>query len=202
MPTVSDFSAVGGGGVFASLAMLLALAGVAKIVRPGVTAVTIGQLPGLNRLGVPAVARTVGAVELVLAGAALAVGNGVTAVLVAACYLAFVIVTAVLLRTGAGADCGCFGASRSPLNRVHLAATIGFAVAATAAIAAPPGPFTESSGFEVLGGVPFTALVLTLTGCGYLLVTALPALVDALGPVRRTFDGAAVGAPVQHGTRV
>ena len=32
---------------------------------------------------------------------------------------------------------------------------------------------------SVLGGAPYLALVGTLTGCGYLLVTAFPALVDA-----------------------
>jgi hypothetical protein len=184
-----EFSTAWGGGVFASLAMLLALAGLAKIARPAATAATIGRLPGLKPLGIGASARAVGAVELVVAATALAVGNRLTAVLLAACYLAFVVVTVVLLRTaGSGspsADCGCFGAARSPLNRVHLAATIGFTAAAAVGIVAPPGPLPGSPGFEVLGGAPFLALVLTLTGCGYLLVTALPALADVRGRVRR-----------------
>jgi hypothetical protein len=135
-------------------------------------------LPGLDRLGTPAVARTVGAIELLVAGAALVIGSRLTAALLTACYLAFVVVTAVLLKSGAEADCGCFGARRSPLNRVHLAATIGFTVAAVVGVAAPPGPFTDSPGFAVMGGAPFLVLVLTLTGCGYLLVTALPALAE------------------------
>lgn len=169
--------------MFASLAMLLALAGLAKMIRPAATAATVGAVPGLHRLGIAPVARSIGAVELVVAGAALAVGNRLTAVCLAACYLAFVAVTAILLHTGADADCGCFGARRSPLNRVHLAVTIGFAAAALAGIGAPPGPFLGSTGFDVLGGAPFLALVMTLTGCGYLAVTALPALVDAASAV-------------------
>jgi hypothetical protein len=139
----------------------------------------------LGRLGLLPVARVVGGLELAVAAAALAVGSRLTAMLVTACYLAFVVVTIVLLRVDADADCGCFGVSRSPLNRVHLAATASFATVAAAAVVAPPGPFLGSPGFEVLGGLPYVALVLTLTGGGYLLVTALPALADVRGRVRR-----------------
>jgi hypothetical protein len=185
MPMASGLLATGGGGVFASLAMLLGLAGVAKIVRPAATAVTIGRLPGLRRMGIQGVARAVGALELLIAAAALAVGNRLAAVLLTACYLAFVVVTVVLLRIEGDADCGCFGASPSPLNHAHLAATVSFTAFAALAIVAPPGPFLGSPGFEVLGGVPFLVLVLTLTGCGYLLVTALPELADIRGRVRR-----------------
>ena len=141
MPTAPESLATAGAGLFASLAMLLALAGLAKLVRPGATAITIGRLPGLGRLGLLPVARVVGGLELVVAAAALAVGSRLTAMLVTACYLAFVVVTIVLLRVDADADCGCFGVSRSPLNRVHLAATASFATVAAVAVVAPPGPF-------------------------------------------------------------
>src|SRR5438128_1747635 len=92
---------------FAVVALLLAAAGVVKIVSPHAAQAAI-SVAGV-RLPVAAV-RLIGVAELGLAAAALAAPGSATAAALAAAYAAFSLFTGRLLRVGAGGvDCGCFG---------------------------------------------------------------------------------------------
>jgi hypothetical protein len=170
------------GGVFHALALLLALAGIAKLVRPaGVTAALDElHLPGWNVVGRLPVARLLGLGEVVVAALAVTYGGRGWAIALTACFAAFALV-AWRLSASAATDCGCFGAAGAAAGKVgpiHIAVDIGFTVAAAATVLDPP------AGFGSLGApghplVPYLIVVGALTAVGYLMFTALPALAAA-----------------------
>jgi hypothetical protein len=115
-------------------AAVLLLAGVAKLLSPAATA------EGLRDAGLPGsplVARGLGVAEVLVGAAALLVGGRVAGAGLAAAYLA---VTAVAWRQRrAGADCGCFGVSGTPVSGVHLGVNgVAVLVAAGSLVVGPP----------------------------------------------------------------
>lgn len=177
------------GGVSFALAILVGAAGIAKIVSPRAAgdAIALLPVPGRSLLGRAGPVRAIGIGEVLVAGWMIVVGDLAAAIAMACCYLAFTLVTMLLLQRAPGsADCGCFGRARSPLSRIHLAANIGFLVAAGVTVALPPGPLMTAIGTQPAAGAPLLALVALLAVIGYLLVTALPALALARRRLERT----------------
>jgi hypothetical protein len=165
-------------GPFAIAAALLVAGGVAKAARPGDTANALGAV-GLPRSTL--LVRLGGLGEAAVGIAALAVGDRITALLVAISYLSFTVFVAAALRTGAPiASCGCFGKADTPPTRLHVAFNLG-AVAAAVAVAAQPsaGLGTELPG-QPLAGVPFLLLVACGVGVAFLLLSSLPRTLSAV----------------------
>jgi hypothetical protein len=157
---------------FAAAALLLAIAGAAKVVSPYPAR---GSLSAAG-IRVPLVAvRVVGAGEAAVGAAALVEPGTVTALAAALAYGGFCVFTVRLLRaTGGEVDCGCFGAAGSEAGPVHLVLNgVAFAVCLLAATAPPPGP-----GW-VLAHAPLTTVAIC-AGVGaaayasYLVFTAFP----------------------------
>jgi hypothetical protein len=165
-------------GPFAAFALLLAVAGVAKAVRPRSTS------RALRAAGLPSGAglvRLLGAGEAVLAAAALTVAGPVPAVLVTISYASFAgFVGYAKARGLAISSCGCFGKPDTPPTTAHL--VVNLAAAVLAAIAAitpgrsPLGQLAHSPG----AGVPFAALVIVIAALSYLALAEWPRLVAVL----------------------
>ncbi len=147
----------------AIVALVLVLAGLAKLRRPTATgeALRAARLPGH-----PALVRVLGSVEVAVGVGALVVGGRLPALATASLYLGFTAFAAVQ-RRGAGASCGCFGARTTPLTVLHVVvdAVCAAVALAAAATAAPP----------LLAGGPDLATLtsLALVGCGAALVRLL-----------------------------
>jgi hypothetical protein len=157
------------------VAAVLLLAGAAKLRSPAATA---GALREAGLPGSPLVARALGAVEVLVGAAALLVDARVAAAALAAAYLA---VTAVAWRQRrAGADCGCFGVSGTPVSGVHLGVNaLAVLVAAGAVVAGP------SSLPTALDGAPWWGLpTLGALAVAVVLVRALLTLLPGLQAAR------------------
>jgi len=167
------------GGIFDALAVLLGIAGVAKLVRPAGVTAALDRLhpPGWNVIGQWPVARLLGGIEIIVAVAALSAGGRTWAIVLTAFYLGFTVV-AWRLSAGPATDCGCFGAASSPVNRTHVVVDVIFTAAAAATVAFPPGPPAERLGTPAQA-VAHALVVALLVAVGFLAFTALPALVDA-----------------------
>ncbi len=124
-------------GLYMVAAALLAVAGVAKAIRPSEVArafaSTFGLAPNRLRLGV----RVLAAAEAVLGVVALVWPAPLPAALVAASYLGFAVVLTVVRATGgAFASCGCFGRPDTPVTVVHVIVDLCLGAAAVAVAAA------------------------------------------------------------------
>ena len=101
-------------GPFAVAALLLTLGGVLKAARPGDTA------NALRTAGLPAgplLVRAGGLAEAGIGGYGLIAADRISAILVAASYLAFAAFVGIALRRGLPiATCGCFGRARISLG--------------------------------------------------------------------------------------
>jgi len=175
-------------GPFFAAAALLGLAAVVKLLRPDgtVRALRAADLPAA-----PPLARGLGAVELVVAVAALATGSRPAALLVVASYLAFAAFTMRLVaRRGGTADCGCFGASSTPASTLHVALNLAVAATAALAAAAPPGGMAGVVADQPLAGVPFLTLSALCTWLAYLAFTLLPEVLAAAAPLATDERGA------------
>lgn len=157
---------------------LLGAAGALKVVRPSTTA------RALREMGVPAspaLVRLGAAVELAVAGGALAAGGPAFAGLVAASYLAFGLFVLAALRRGTPlSSCGCFGATDTPPTTLHLALNVAAAaVAGAVAVGAAGGGGLSEIG-EVGGSVllqgAFVVLVVASAWLAYVALTLLPRL--------------------------
>jgi len=164
-------------GPFAIAAVLLAVGGAAKAVRPRDTAQALTAvgirfprfLPGR------VVVRVGGAVEAVIGAAALVVGGPVLCALVAVSYFAFAGFVLVALRTGAPiSSCGCFGKIDTPPSIVHVVLDLAFAGVAAAAAVVGDVALPDVLGDQPLLGIPF--LMLLVIGCSlvFLAFTSLP----------------------------
>lgn len=176
------------GPLLAAAALLLLVAGLAKLRTPGPAArMIITVWPRVRPLRRTRFAvRAVGVVEAAASLTTLATGARAAVVVLMVCYVGL---TAVAVRLAVGAEraaCGCFGAADGTVGLPHLIVDVA-AVAVTAwAVARPPGAVTALFDHGALTGVTLTAQVVVLTGLAYLSLTALPALVAA----RRTVEGA------------
>jgi len=167
-------------GPFLIAAVLLAAAGIAKLVDP---ANTVGALRGFG-IGVPpAAVRLAGALEAALAVVAGSTGAALPALLVAASYVAFsVFVAAALVTHRPIGSCGCFGKVDTPPSALHLVVNLGAAVAAMGVASAGGGGLGSVLSAQPLAAVPFLLLVATGAYAAFALLTVVPRLVGG-GPV-------------------
>ncbi|MEA2428559.1 MAG: Methylamine utilization protein MauE [Thermoleophilaceae bacterium] len=157
---------------FAAATLLLAIAGVAKVVSPYAAQ---GSLSAAGINVPPAAVRALGAGEAALGGAAFLAPGTLAALAAALAYGGFCLFTLRLLRVaGDGVDCGCFGGSGSEAGRVHLVLNaVAFAVCLLAVAAPPRGPAW------ILEHAPLTTVAIC-SGVGaaayaaYLVFTAFP----------------------------
>jgi hypothetical protein len=166
--------------------VLLAAAGVAKMVRPGDT-VNALRAAGLSPRPVRSLVRVGAAAEVALAVAAVVVPGVVTGALVGAVYAGFAVFIVVALRRGwAISSCGCFGRPDTPPTRAHAVLNVGAAVSAIWWAATwEAGTSGSGDGLARLGqllghepwhGAPLALLVLVVSGLAYLIWTdPLPA---------------------------
>lgn len=161
-------------------ALLLAVAGLAKVHRPGPTgkAIRAASVPGAAGLGSTVMVRLLGLIEVLVGALVLGWGGPIPAALLAVSYLILTIVAAVMIRTAPAADCGCFGASAEPVSRWHVAVNAGYTLIAAAAVRWPQDSVVgelKSLGAAV---IPLFGLAVLLVALSYQLMTSLPALLD------------------------
>jgi hypothetical protein len=173
-------------GPFAIAAVLLAVGGAAKAMRPRDTAHALGAV-GLTfpRIFPARVAvRVGGAIEAVIGVAALLVGGPVLCALVAASYLAFTGFVVVALRRGAPiSSCGCFGKVDTPPSSVHVVVDAGFAAVAAGAVFAGGIALPDVLADQPLAGVPFVMLVVIGCALVFLAFSSLPKTMAAVREV-------------------
>jgi hypothetical protein len=186
-------------GIFAAVAAVFGVAGVAKLLRPAPAARAVADTgrPVLVLLGRAPVIRLVGLAEVVVAVGAIGWGGRGVAVLVALGWLGLAAVAWELAETTPGRDCGCFGSAPSPVTRWHVAVNLAAAGVAVAAVVRPP-----ESWVAALGDAPFgqAVVLIVLTGLlawlVVLLLTAWPTLLAAVRQARAD-DRAASPAAVR-----
>lgn len=160
--------------IYASAAVLLVVAGAAKLSRP---APGVADLLGF-RAPTPLV-RLVGASEAAVGIAALLVG-GPAAWAMGLLYASFAVIVlrAVLVKAG---SCGCFGRLDAPPSRVHVLGNLALAAVSFAAAgtdAAPVQAIAQSISDRPAVGAALAAEIVLMAGLGLVAFTALP---EALG---------------------
>ncbi|MCB1248591.1 MAG: hypothetical protein KDB36_04260 [Acidimicrobiales bacterium] len=165
-----------------ALAVVLFVAGIAKLARPDAT------VPALRAVRLPAsalVVRLVGVLEVVAAATVLAFGGPVGAAAACVLYAAFAVFAAALLRSsGRDASCGCFGEASAPVTGVHVAVNVVAAAVAAAAIAVPVIPFVDAVGELGWEAPAFVLLVLVGGGLVRAALTVGAELQLAMGELR------------------
>ena len=152
------------------VATLLGAAGVAKLRRPVPTAKAM-RAAGLP--GSPALARALGAVEVVFAVLALVFGGVSTALVVAAAYVGFASVSIRLMARPAAAGCGCFGDESAPVTNLHVALNLGAAALAAIAALSPTKGLPSLIADEPAASILLVALVAIGTVLGQAAYTSL-----------------------------
>ena len=164
-------------GPFYAVALLLAVAGGFKAMRPQAT------VGALRAVGLPAsspLVRVIGVGELVVGVGAVVTGWPPLAALVAVAYAAFAGFVWAALRRGVPIQsCGCFGTDDLPPTRIHLVVDIAAAVVAAAAAVTRVEGIGAVLAEQPWAGVPFLALVAICIWFLYLVLTALPAALRA-----------------------
>lgn len=157
----------------AAAALLLLVAGMAKIVRPAPTTdllVALG-LPGRAEMVVG-----IGVVEVIVGLGALAVGGPVTAMATGVLYVGFTGAVVRAMRAGA-ASCGCFGRIDAPPSWLHVGGNA--ALAALSFVAAGGDAPIDVMDGQPAGGIGFVVLVGVLAGLFLVVFTALPEALSA-----------------------
>ena len=161
-------------------AILLVLAGLAKLAMPDPTRVAMRQAGLPNGAGI---VRAEGSLEVLVGGVALVAGGAVAAAAVAVLYAAFAGFVALLAhRTRNSAPCGCFGPSEAPVGALHVVVDLVIAALAAGATVRTTTGLWEATSATPWAGVPFLALTLLLAGATHLTLTLLPALQAAMKP--------------------
>jgi hypothetical protein len=166
-------------------ALLLVLAGGAKIRRPRATtdALRLARMPDADGL-----VRALGLGEVVLGVSVVVAGGVVAHAALAVVYVAFAVFAERQRR--AGSSCGCFGTEEAPLTVLHVAVDVvaaGVAVAAAVVAAPPVGVgLLEASGLTATAGA--LALGVATVSMRHLL-TSLPALALQTERVLSAGDG-------------
>ena len=187
----------------ASAALLLVVAGAAKLIRP---ADGFAGLVGLRTR--PFVVRLLGTVEAV-AGMAALIAGGLAAWIVGLLYAAFALV--VLRAVLAGADsCGCFGRLDAPPSLIHVAGNLMLAAMSFTAAGAASPPVTavvQAAGESPATGVALPVVIVLLAGLVLVAFTALPEALAArsagggrAGLFRAVPPPTAVGAASHNGS--
>ena len=121
-----------------ALALVLGLAGAAKVLDP---TMTVGAMRALHLPSSPTVVRLGAAAELAIAVAALTVAGPWPYLLVALSMLAFALFVATALRRGTMiGSCGCFGREDTPPHPIHVALDLGLAAVALVGATFPEAP--------------------------------------------------------------
>jgi hypothetical protein len=161
------------GPLFAA-ALLVAVAGVAKLTRPYPARVA------LRTVGLPSqaiVVRALGAGEVVLAAVILAVGGRLGAALTTLAYLGFAGFAWKLASASRRAvPCGCFGSGSAPVGPLHVGVNLALAAAGIAALVRPADGIASVVADSPWAGVPFLGFTLLLTWLLLVVLTALPEL--------------------------
>ncbi len=152
-------------GPYYAAALLVAGAGAAKLARPDAAyrAVRAAGLPATRTL-----VRGLGAVEIGVAGAALA-GARTGAMLLAASYLLFAGYAAFAGRRSAA--CGCFGEAGAPLGRLHVVVDLALAAVAAAVALAPLPGLAGLLAAQPVAGAPFALAVVVVAALLYVTLT-------------------------------
>ncbi|NNE74077.1 MAG: hypothetical protein HKN26_10460 [Acidimicrobiales bacterium] len=158
-------------------ALVVVLGGALKLGSPDATQ------RALATLGLPShrlIVQAMGAAEVALGAAVLAIGGRVPAFLLALAYLAFTGFVVVAQRAGSGiGSCGCFGQTDTPPSAMHVVVNLAAAGVAFAAVAWPvPGLADTLADQPWLGG-PFLGLSLLGTWIVYLLLTTVAQALNA-----------------------
>lgn len=165
-------------GPFLAAAVVLIVAGTAKIARPEGTATA---LRGAGLPGGRAVATALGVGE-VLIGTVAAIWAPPPAVAVLAfVYLGFAAFSIRLItKQGSAASCGCFGAAESPVHPVHVVVNGMVAATVAAGLVWPPDPILSAPVLVVVGALVLAAtLVIALTDLPRVLIAARDVLATA-----------------------
>lgn len=167
-------------GPFFAAVVLLAVAGVVKVISPDATRVALrtARLPRTKLA-----AQGLGAVEVAIAAAALFIGGSAPAAAVALTYLGFAGFSAVVRHRSKGkASCGCFGSSDAPLGLTHIVIDLALAAVAVVLIFDPIGTIWAEATDTPWAGVPFIALVALIAWLVQVSLTLLPELWAAINP--------------------
>jgi hypothetical protein len=153
-------------------AVVLLIAGLAKVRDPKPTS------GALRAMGLPSdlrLVRLLGAVEAVVAAAALVVDHAAFAWGIALSYSGFSIFVAAALRRGTKLQsCGCFGGLEVPPSVLHLVLDASAAAAAGVAAARGADPLLRTLEGEPGGGVPLVIAVAVAAGLCVAAITVLP----------------------------
>ncbi len=161
-------------GPFLVATILLATAGIAKVVRPDDT---VGALRAMGISVPPLVVRVGGGIEAAVAIGAALTGAPVLAAIVAASYLAFTgFVVVALARRLPISSCGCFGRMDTPPTVLHVVIDAGAAVCALAVTLRDGGGLGPVLADQPLAGIPFLLLVAAGTSAALTALTVLPKL--------------------------
>lgn len=176
-------------GVLFAAALVLGVAGVAKVVSPDGTRVA------LRTAGLPSgrwVSRLLGTAELAIAATALVVAGRLGALLVSVTFLGFAAFSGLLLARSRGkASCGCFGGTDSPITRIHVVLNVIVAAAVATCIARPVSGVADTAAETPGAGLPFALLIVLLAWVLQVAFTTLPALqaAERAAPPRRPRSG-------------
>ena len=170
-------------GPYLAACLLLAVAGVAKALRPTDTARAVSAVVPMTLAATRPLVRAGAVAEAAVGAVALAHPSPDTAGLVALSYLGLAgFVAMVLARGGPLATCGCFGKPDTPATRFHV--VVNLTLAASAAVVAA----TVNLGWlpAILAGQPWHGVPLVLLSllCAWLAFLALSRLAE-LGASRR-----------------
>lgn len=185
-----------------SAALLLAVAGIAKLWRP---TFTTGALSTVGLPSAPVFVRLFAVVEIVVAIDVLG-WSGIAPVLaLSILYAGFVVFSAVLLRRDPGASCGCFGTG-SPISPVHV--VVNAAVALVTAAAVVTGTVALPRLLDDGPWPPAVPILLVLAVTGLLLLlltravgsgsTSIPPTPDAGRPLPASITGVLVAPSTPH----
>ena len=166
---------------FATAATVLAVAGLAKTVRPHDTARALRAGGWPTR---PWMVRAGGAAEAIIGLAAVLAGGRLAAALLAVSYAALAtFVAAALVRQTPLSSCGCFGEPDTPPTVLHVLVDAGLAAAGYMAFVHPLRGLPAMVSADPSHGLVLTALVGL---AAYAVITALTAVprLTAIGAPR------------------
>lgn len=157
---------------FAVAAVLLVIAGAAKIVAPA-QAVDSLRAAGAS---MPAIGvRALGTVEAAIGTAAALEPSAATAIALAVAYLGFCLFLLRLIRNGnRNLDCGCFGGSGAQATPAHVALNATALAVCVAAAIDPPASVTSLVEGGTFSGLTAAVGIAACVYAAYLAFTAWP----------------------------
>ncbi|KAA0234978.1 MAG: hypothetical protein JJLCMIEE_01278 [Acidimicrobiales bacterium] len=173
-------------GAFDIIALVVALGGALKLVRPLPTEQALQSVGLPHRRGA---ALWLGATELVLGSAAFVFGGRVLALALGIAYTGFGVFVAVAMRQDGNSRCGCFGRADTPPTMIHLILNVVSAGVAVAAFTYPVPSLEVIISEQPAWGLPYLGFVLLGTYLVYIIDTALPEVLDAGRGVRPADPG-------------